>query len=131
MGTMRGEQLIAESFKRENVDTIFFMMGGPTSGTAAACLDLGMQGIYVRHEQAAAMMAHAYARVTGKPGICITPVRTGHGQCCHRAGQCLGGCCSDYCYWRRISDAGDNTRRVPGDGSTRHDEAGGEGGVPD
>ena len=73
MGTVRGEELIAQSFKRENVDTIFFMMGGPTSGTAAACLDLDMQGIYVRHEQAAAMMAHAYARVTGKPGICITP----------------------------------------------------------
>ena len=73
MGTIRGEELIAQSFKRENVDTIFFMMGGPTSGTAAACLDLGMRGICVRHEQAAAMMAHAYARVTGKPGICITP----------------------------------------------------------
>jgi len=73
MGEIRGEELIAKSFAREGVDTIFFMMGGPTSGTAAACLDLGMKGIYVRHEQAAAMMAHAYARVTGKPGICITP----------------------------------------------------------
>jgi thiamine pyrophosphate-dependent acetolactate synthase large subunit-like protein len=73
MGIIRGEQIIARCFKNENVDTIFFMMGGPTSGTAGACLELGMKGIYVRHEQAAAMMAHAYARVTGKPGICITP----------------------------------------------------------
>jgi thiamine pyrophosphate-dependent acetolactate synthase large subunit-like protein len=73
MAIIRGEQVIARCFKNENVDTIFFMMGGPTSGTAGACLDLGMKGIYVRHEQAAAMMAHAYARVTGKPGICITP----------------------------------------------------------
>lgn len=73
MGMLRGEQIIAQCFKNENVDTFFFMMGGPTSGTAGACLTLGMQGIYVRHEQAAAMMAHAYARVTGKPGICITP----------------------------------------------------------
>src|ERR671937_2300416 len=71
MGTVRGEQLIAQCFKNEGVDTIFFMMGGPTSGTAGACLALGMQGIYVRHEQAAAMMAHAYSRVTGKPGICM------------------------------------------------------------
>jgi len=53
------------------------MMGGPTGGTAGACLDLGMKGIYVRHEQAAAMMAHAYARVTGKPGICIAPMGPG------------------------------------------------------
>ncbi len=73
MAIIRGEQIIARCFKNENVDTIFFMMGGPTGGTAGACLDLGMKGIYVRHEQAAAMMAHAYARVTGKPGICITP----------------------------------------------------------
>ncbi|HTJ09428.1 MAG TPA: thiamine pyrophosphate-binding protein [Candidatus Binataceae bacterium] len=73
MAIVRGEQLIARCFKNESVDTIFFMMGGPTSGTAGACLELGMKGIYVRHEQAAAMMAHAYARVTGKPGICITP----------------------------------------------------------
>ena len=77
MGTLRGEQIIAQSFKQEGVDTIFFMMGGPTSGTAGACLELGMQGIYVRHEQAAAMMAHAYARVTGKPGICIAPMGPG------------------------------------------------------
>src|SRR5215467_6724821 len=73
MAIVRGEQLIARCFRNENVDTIFFMMGGPTSGTAGACLELGMKGIYVRHEQAAAMMAHAYARVTGKAGICITP----------------------------------------------------------
>jgi acetolactate synthase-1/2/3 large subunit len=77
MGTQRGEQIIANCFKREGVDTIFFMMGGPTGGTAGACLDLGMKGIYVRHEQAAAMMAHAYARVTGKPGICIAPMGPG------------------------------------------------------
>ena len=77
MGTLRGEQIIARCFQREGVDTIFFMMGGPTGGTAAACLELGMQGIYVRHEQAAAMMAHAYARVTGKPGICIAPMGPG------------------------------------------------------
>ncbi len=73
MASIRGEQIIGQAFKNEGVETIFFMMGGPTSGTAASCLAHGMEGIYVRHEQAAAMMAHAYARVTGKPGICITP----------------------------------------------------------
>lgn len=77
MGTLRGEEIIARCFQQEGVDTIFFMMGGPTGGTAAACLELGMQGIYVRHEQAAAMMAHAYSRVTGKPGICIAPMGPG------------------------------------------------------
>jgi thiamine pyrophosphate-dependent acetolactate synthase large subunit-like protein len=77
MGTLRGEEIIARCFQQEGVDAIFFMMGGPTSGTAGACLDLGMKGIYVRHEQAAAMMAHAYSRITGKPGICIAPMGPG------------------------------------------------------
>lgn len=77
MATLRGEEIIARCLKREGVDTIFFMMGGPTGGTAGACLNLGMKGIYVRHEQAAAMMAHAYARVTGKPGVCIAPMGPG------------------------------------------------------
>src|ERR1700687_2400473 len=77
MAKLRGEEIIAQCLKREGVDTIFFMMGGPTSGTAAACLELGMKGIYVRHEQAAAMMAHAYSRITGKPGICIAPMGPG------------------------------------------------------
>jgi acetolactate synthase-1/2/3 large subunit len=77
MSTLRGEEIIARSFANEGVDAFFFMMGGPTSGTAEACLKLGMKGYYVRHEQAAAMAAHAYARVTGKPGICITPAGPG------------------------------------------------------
>src|SRR5512143_323344 len=77
MATLRGEEIIAHCLKREGVDTIFFMMGGPTGGTAGACLNLGMKGIYVRHEQAAAMMAHAYARITGKPGVCIAPMGPG------------------------------------------------------
>ena len=69
MSKLRGEEIIARGFQNEGVDTVFFMMGGPTSGTAGACIELGMRGIYVRHEQAAAMAAHAYARVTGKPGV--------------------------------------------------------------
>jgi thiamine pyrophosphate-dependent acetolactate synthase large subunit-like protein len=77
MSTLRGEQIIARCFQQEGADTIFFMMGGPTGGTAGACLELGMKGYYVRHEQAAAMMAHAYSRVTGKPGICIAPMGPG------------------------------------------------------
>ena len=77
MAGLRGEQMIARGFQREGVDAIFYMMGGPTSGTAAACIELGMREVYVRHEQGAAMMAHAYARVTGKPGICITPAGPG------------------------------------------------------
>ena len=108
MGTVRGEELIAQSFKRENVDTVFFMMGGPTSGTAAACLDLGMQGIYVRHEQAAAMMAHAYAQGHGQARHLYHAVRSRYGQRRDRTGQRLGGLRSDYCHRRVRSHAGNH-----------------------
>ena len=73
MANAPGQELIARFLEREGVEDFFFMMGGPTSGVAGACLSKGMRGIYVRHEQGAAMMAHAYARLTGKPGVCITP----------------------------------------------------------
>ncbi len=46
-------------------------MGAPMLGAEKACLDLNMRGIDVRHEQAAAMMANAYARLTNKAGVCM------------------------------------------------------------
>jgi acetolactate synthase-1/2/3 large subunit len=56
---------------RQGVDTFFFLMGAPMLQAERACLDAGMRGIDVRHEQAAAMMAHAYARVSNRPGVCM------------------------------------------------------------
>jgi len=50
---------------------MFYLMGGPMLGAQQACIDEGMRGIDVRHEQAAAMMAHAYARTTNKVGVCM------------------------------------------------------------
>ena len=49
---------------------MFFIMGGPMLGAQDACRKLGIRMIDVRHEQAAAMMANAYARLTGKAGVC-------------------------------------------------------------
>src|SRR5206468_9326417 len=34
-------------------------------------IKLGVRAIDTRHEQAAAMMAHAYSRVTRRPGVCM------------------------------------------------------------
>jgi acetolactate synthase-1/2/3 large subunit len=72
----RGYELIGPALKAQSVDTIFFMLGigGPHSPPVQSCLDEGIRGIYVRHEEAAAMMAHAYSRLTGKPGVCFTPL---------------------------------------------------------
>ena len=69
--TVRGYELLAEALKREGVDTLFFLMGGPILGAATACVERGIRMIDTRHEQAAAMMAHAYARVRITPGVCM------------------------------------------------------------
>lgn len=69
--TVTGAELIAMALEKEGLDTFFFVMGAPMSSGEKACLDRGMRGIDVRHEQAAAMMAHAYARVSNKPGVCM------------------------------------------------------------
>jgi len=68
-----GAQLLAKSIKAAGVDTVFFLMGGPMQDVErdlARVHDVRL--VDVRHEQAAAMMAHAYSRVTGKPGVCMT-----------------------------------------------------------
>ncbi|MBR0654576.1 thiamine pyrophosphate-binding protein [Plastoroseomonas arctica] len=66
-----GSQLVGQALKRLGVDTFFFLMGAPMLQAEKACIDLGIRGIDVRHEQAAAMMAHAYARLRNVPGVCM------------------------------------------------------------
>ena len=58
-----GSELLAHALRRLGVTDFFYLMGGPMLPAERACLDLGLRGIDVRHEQAAAMAAHAYARV--------------------------------------------------------------------
>ncbi len=41
------------------------------SDVAGLCLEMEFKSIDVRHEQGASMMAHAYSRLTGKPGLCF------------------------------------------------------------
>ena len=69
MGLVTGSYLIARTLKEEGVEHLFFLMGGPNYEIVGNSQDLGIQAIDFRHEQAAAMAAHAYARVTGKPGV--------------------------------------------------------------
>jgi thiamine pyrophosphate-dependent acetolactate synthase large subunit-like protein len=72
MAEVFGYELVARALKNEGADTMFFIMGGPMLGAQDACRKLGIRMIDVRHEQAAAMMANAYARLTGKAGVCST-----------------------------------------------------------
>jgi thiamine pyrophosphate-dependent acetolactate synthase large subunit-like protein len=69
--TVTGAQLIAQALKQQDVETFFFIMGAPMLAAEKASIDIGIRGIDVRHEQAAAMMAHAYSRVSSKIGVCM------------------------------------------------------------
>jgi acetolactate synthase-1/2/3 large subunit len=67
-----GYELLARALRRRGVDTMFFLMGGPMIDAANACHEVGIRMIDVRHEQAAAMMAHAYSRLRNTPSVCMT-----------------------------------------------------------
>lgn len=68
---MTGSELVGQALQRQGVTDLFYLMGGPMLPAERACLDLGIRGVDVRHEQAAAMMAHAYSRVRRQPGVCM------------------------------------------------------------
>ena len=72
MGKVTGNALLARALKQEGVDTVFYLAGGPMFDAMWESFPLGIRGIHSRHEQGAAMMAHGYARVSGRPGICNT-----------------------------------------------------------
>jgi hypothetical protein len=50
-----GSDIVARAMKREGVTDFFYIMGAPMLGVEKACMELGLRGIDVRHEQAAAM----------------------------------------------------------------------------
>ena len=71
MALVTGNKLFGRALARQGVDTMFFIMGGPINDALLAAMANGVRGIDVRHEQAAAMMAHAYARVRSRAGVCL------------------------------------------------------------
>jgi thiamine pyrophosphate-dependent acetolactate synthase large subunit-like protein len=70
MAKVSGNDLVVQALQDEGVDTTFYVTGGPMVDVAVRCVEM-FRTVDVRHEQAAAMAAHAYSRVTGKPGVCF------------------------------------------------------------
>jgi acetolactate synthase-1/2/3 large subunit len=68
---LNGSQIIARALKQQSADVFFYIMGGPMMMAETETMAQGIRGIDVRHEQAAAMMAFAYARLRNRPGICM------------------------------------------------------------
>ena len=72
MVKLKGSEIICESLLREGVDVLFGHPGGailPFYDALWAYPQL--RHILVRHEQSAAHAADGYARITGKPGVCV------------------------------------------------------------
>jgi len=70
---LSGGQILADQLRAENVDTVFCVPGE----SHLALLDglyqhrNAIKVVSTRHEGAAANMAEAYGKLTGKPGICL------------------------------------------------------------
>ena len=79
MARMTAARALIEALRAQGVDTIFGIISSHTMEIFDALYDHqdAIRFISTRHEQAAAMMADGYARVTGKPGICLTSTGPG------------------------------------------------------
>ena len=77
MASVDGGVLIGRILKEQNVKYMFAVNGGHTFPILANLRDNGIKLIHMRHEQATAYAADAYARVTGEPGVCCVTAGCG------------------------------------------------------
>jgi acetolactate synthase-1/2/3 large subunit len=68
---MTGAQALIKTLEKEGVDVIFGYPGGVVLPIYDALYDAKLHHVLVRHEQCAGHAADAYARVTGKVGVCL------------------------------------------------------------
>ena len=71
METMTGGDLVARMLEAEGVEVVFGIIDGTYVQLTRALRDEGIRLITPHHESSAAHMAGAYARLTGKLGVCI------------------------------------------------------------
>lgn len=69
--TIKGGEVLARMLEQEGVDTVFGIIDGTYFGFYGSLEKHGMRLITPRHETCAAHMAGAYARLTGKLGVCM------------------------------------------------------------
>jgi len=78
MAQITGGHLVARYLKQiEAVDTVFTLSGGHIESILDGLSQYGIRTIDVRHEQAAAMMAHAWTVYRGRPGVCLVTAGPG------------------------------------------------------
>lgn len=68
---VKGGAVLAKMLAAEGVDTVFGIIDGTYFGLYSAFEENGIRLITPRHESSAVHMAGAYARATGKLGVCM------------------------------------------------------------
>ncbi|CAG9564743.1 unnamed protein product [Danaus chrysippus] len=66
-----GNNILAESLKRQGIEYVFGIVGIPVIETSLAFQAAGLKYIGMRNEQAACYAAQAIGYLTGKPGVCL------------------------------------------------------------
>ncbi|HCY87179.1 MAG TPA: thiamine pyrophosphate-binding protein [Desulfobacteraceae bacterium] len=78
MAEIFGGHIAAKYMKEvEGVDTVFTLSGGHIENLLDGFNQYGVRLVDVRHEQAAAMMAHGWSIYKNKPGVCLVTAGPG------------------------------------------------------
>ena len=71
MAKMTGGEALAQTLKASGVEYIFGISVGSQAPLTVGAMRLGMRIVTVRDEKCAGLMATAYSKISGKPGICL------------------------------------------------------------
>ncbi len=74
---MKASDLFVRCLETEGVERIFGVPGEENADMMMSLLDSKIEFVLCRHEQAAAFMADAYGRLTGKAGVCLATLGPG------------------------------------------------------
>ena len=77
MAVYHGGQMVVKALQEENVANIFSIGGGHIAHISDAVMDSDITLYDTRHEQAAVMMAEAWSRLTGQPGVAVVTAGPG------------------------------------------------------
>ena len=68
---MKASDLMIRCLEEEGVERIYGVPGEENADFMISLINSHIEFILCRHEQAAAFMADAYGRLTGKAGVCL------------------------------------------------------------
>ncbi|MDN5357314.1 MAG: acetolactate synthase large subunit [Candidatus Methanomethylophilaceae archaeon] len=68
---MKGNRALLQMLEDRGVETMFGYPGGSVISIYDEIMNSSINHVLVRHEQCAAHMADGYARVSGRPGVCM------------------------------------------------------------